>query len=97
MNSSPVTKVATDFEELKRRSQENLITFMECEVDLASTFFAMAENTSDAKHKAKLFQNVQKAVEAIHHFAKRITDRSVRAKLNRDADRIGKSLTKASG
>jgi hypothetical protein len=88
--------VPTDFEDLKRRNQQNLITFMEREAELASTFCAIAERTSDAKHKAKLLEDVRKAVDAIRHFGERITDSSIRAKLKRDANRIEKLLAMVS-
>ena len=70
-----------DFEELKRRTEENLITFLRVDVDLASTYCGMAESTHDSEHRAKLLEDVREVVKAIRTFGIRITDRSVRAEL----------------
>jgi hypothetical protein len=77
-----------DFTELQVRSQDNLVTFLRVEVDLASTFCGMAERADDAVRRAKLLANVQKVVAAIRHFEGRITDKLIRADLNHQADRL---------
>ena len=86
-----------DFEELKRRTEENLITFLRVDVDLASTYCGMAESTHDSEHRAKLLEDVREVVKAIRTFGIRITDRSVRAELNHSADRLDEFLAKLNG
>lgn len=76
-----------DFIELQLRSQENLVTFLRVEVDLASTFCGMAERADDLEHRARLLEIIQRVVGVIRHFEERIIDQSIRADLNRQADR----------
>jgi hypothetical protein len=83
-----------DFAELLQRSQENLVTFLRVEVDLASTFCGMVETTDDLAHRARLLENIQKVVSAIRQFEARIADQSVRADLNRQANRLDKFLSR---
>jgi len=85
-----------DFEELNRRTQENLITFLRVDVDLASTYCGMAESTHDTEHRAKLLEDVREVVKAIRTFGIRITDSSVRADFNRSAERLDEFLSRNS-
>jgi hypothetical protein len=77
-----------DFKELQLRSEENLVTFLRVEVDLASTFCGMAERTDDLVRRARLLENIQKVVSAIRQFEGRVTDQFTRADLNREANRL---------
>jgi hypothetical protein len=94
VSSEHQSKVRSDFLELRRRCQENLVTFLTIEVDLATTFCWVAESADDRRHRAKLLEDAQKAVSAIRHFGKRIIDTSIRAELNREADRLDSLLRK---
>jgi hypothetical protein len=81
-----------DWAELQRRTQENLVTFLRIEVELASTFKRMAKTTDDPERRAKLRGDAQKAVSAIRHFAERTTDKSIRAELNRAANKLDRRM-----
>ena len=85
-----------DFAELLQRSQENLVTFLRVEVDLASTFCGMAESTDDLARRARLRDNIQKVVSAIRQFEGRIADQSIREDFNRQANRLDKFLRRNS-
>jgi hypothetical protein len=74
--------------ELKRRAQENLVTFLTIEVDLASTYCGMAESTQSLERREQLLGDIRKVVSAIRQFEGRIIDRITRAEFNREADRL---------
>ncbi|MCU1336158.1 MAG: hypothetical protein JWO19_1739 [Bryobacterales bacterium] len=82
------------FLELKRRTQENLMTFLRIEADLASTFCDMVEVTQSSEHRVQLLEDIRKAVSAIRQFERRITDTRTRAQLNGEADRLDDFLKK---
>jgi hypothetical protein len=96
MSSERQSKISSDFLELKRRGQENLVTFLTIEVDQAITFCTMAESTHDPERRKKLIEEAQKAISAIRQFQGRITDSSIRAELNGEADKLDRLLRKHS-
>ena len=83
-----------DFAEMHRRTQENLITFLRAEVDLAGTFRAIADRTDNPEHREKLLHDIQKAVSAIRHLGERITDRSIRKELSAAADDLDEFVSR---
>jgi hypothetical protein len=86
--------VTSDLSELQRRTQENLIEFLRTDAKLAFTFRKMAKNTQDRGHRAKLLEDIRKAVIAIRHFGERITDPAIQVELNAEADRLDEFLSK---
>ena len=77
-----------EISELRRQTQENLITFLRTDAKLASPFCKIAESTEDPEHRAKLLRDVKMAVNAIRYFGERITDPAICAELNNEADRL---------
>ena len=69
-----------DFDELHHRGQENLIRFLELEIELGQTMGKISETTESQGHRARLLRNVRVAVKTIHREG-RINDASIRAKL----------------
>jgi len=61
--------------------QENLVTFLEVEIDLASTMLGIAKTTKNADRRTRLFSSVRMAVETIRHFEPRIADKNQRREL----------------
>jgi hypothetical protein len=85
--------VPIELSELKRESQRALVDFLWCEVKLANTFHEIAKGTHDPRHRAKLLEDVRKAVSTIRHFEGRITDPAGRKALNAEADRLDALLS----
>jgi hypothetical protein len=88
--------VSPDFLDLKRRTQDNLFTFLNTEAELASTFCDMAERTQNPEHRVQLLSDIRKAVSAMRHFEGRITDRSIRAYVVKKANRLDAFLARFS-
>jgi len=77
-----------DFDELHHRGQENLIRFLELEIELGQTMGKISETTESRGHRARLLRNVREAIKTVHQFEGRIDNASIRAKLNRGAGRL---------
>jgi hypothetical protein len=48
-----------DFDELHRRGQENLIRFLQLEIELGQTMGKISETTERQGHRARLLRNVR--------------------------------------
>ena len=79
-----------DFLELERRTQKNLIDFLNIDLEIAFTMCAMAKATHDREHKMQLIGNIQTALKTIRHFERRLTDSDVRGAIHNKADRLEK-------
>lgn len=77
-----------DLDELHERGQQNLVRFLQLEVELAQTMLKISEATKSQDHRARLLRNVREATKAIHQFEERIDDASIRAELNRAAAKL---------
>jgi hypothetical protein len=73
---------SVDLVELLRQSQDNLVTFLEIELDLANTMLKILNTTRDEDHRKRLIQNIQAVVDTVRHFEGRVEDRNVRTKLH---------------
>jgi hypothetical protein len=82
--------------ELQRRTQDNLISFLRIEAQLAFAFCDIAQRTQSAEHRAKVLRDIRHAANAMHHFGERITDLSVRNDVLKQAAKIEKFLAKNS-
>ena len=80
------------FFELKRRTQENLISFLGIEAKLAFQFCEMAKRTKSPERRAKLLGETQKALDTLRRFQERIEDRIVREEVLKQVARIEKFL-----
>ena len=78
--------------ELQRKTQANLITFLRVEIELAWTMLKMMNATKNAERKRRLLGSVQTALDSVHHFEKRITDRDVRRELREAASRLERAI-----
>ena len=79
---------------LQQQTQENLITFLRIEVDLAATFRSMLANRSP-KDRVRLLGQIRKVVGALRQFEPRVTDRAVRSELNKEAAKLDEFLASA--
>lgn len=77
-----------DLSELKRQSQKALVDFLWSEVRLANTFHQISKGSGDPGHRAKLLEDVRKAVSTIRHFEGRIADPAERKALNEEAEKL---------
>jgi hypothetical protein len=87
------SQVPLELSELKRQSQKALVDFLSSEVKLAHTFRDIAKNTHGPGRRAKLLDDIRKAVSTIRHFEVRITDPAVRKALNDEADKLDALLS----
>jgi hypothetical protein len=76
------------FLKLRRRTEDNLITFLRIEVDLATTFRSMAATSSKQGRRVRLLGNIRKVVGALRQFEPRVTNRSLRSQLHKEADKL---------
>jgi hypothetical protein len=88
--------VTPSFLELQRRTQENLISFLRIEVELASSFCDMARRTRSPEHRVQLLAGMRSAVSGVRYFQERITGRSIRRDALNQAAKIEKFLAKNS-
>jgi len=79
------------FHDLQRQAQENLITFLRIEVDLAATFRSMLASRSP-EDRVRLLGQIRKVVGALRQFEPRVTDRFVRSELLREANKLDEFL-----
>ena len=84
--------MASDLSELRRKSQENLVSFLTVELDLARTYCEMAQRVESQERKAKLMGNVLKIVEAVRHFQEHIKDQTIREDLLKRTAEVEKLL-----
>ena len=88
--------MASDLSELRRKTQESLISFLTVELDLARTYCEMIQRIESQERKAKLLGNVLKIVEAIRHFQERIADQTVREHVLRGTAKLEKFIAQHS-
>lgn len=67
---------------------------MEVETKLADTYCDLFQQTENQEHRAQLMEDIEKIVNSLEHFGKRITDRSVRADILEKADRLSEFLVR---
>jgi|SRR6185437_15218312 len=84
-----------EFDELHERGQENLIRFLQLEVELAQTMGRISETTESPDHRARLLSNVREAIKAVYQFEGRIGDASIRERLHRDAEKLERFVDSA--
>lgn len=81
----PVVASGHEFEDLQRRVQENLVSFLETELDLAINMFEVLENTRDEDHRNRLLKNIELALTAVQRFKGKIRDATARNELSNAA------------
>src|SRR5689334_1548303 len=81
-----------DFAELRQRCQDNLVRFLEIELDVAETFSKMAGTAEECEHRSRLLGAVAEAVETVDRFKHKIGDPSVRRELDRKAAKLHKAV-----
>jgi len=64
--------------DLHLKLQENLIHFLDVEVDLAGTLCDMAKNLRDPEDRKELLRNIKHAIDTVRCFAVRVVDRCTR-------------------
>jgi len=84
------------YPEFSRRTQENLITFLRIEEELASTFCTIAKQTKNPEHLRRLLGDIQKVAVTMRHFQGRITDPSTRKHVLEQAARLEEFVAKYS-
>jgi hypothetical protein len=80
--------VTPTFQELKRRTHDNLIAFLNVELELGATYCDLTQHTGDQVRYTRLMGDIQEIVHAIRFFAVRIADRSLRADILKKADSL---------
>ncbi len=83
-------------QELKQRSEDNLISFLRTEAELAATYCDMATFAKNQEHRTQLMGDIQKIVNALRHFGGWVEDRSIRADILKEADRLSEFLDRNS-
>jgi len=58
--------------------QENLIHFLDVELDLAGTLCDRAKSHPDPERRAQLIRNMKQAIDTVRYFADRIDDHCTR-------------------
>ena len=84
------------FAELQRRIQANLVHFLRTEIDLAWTMLKVMNITKDEEHKARIVTAIQTAIDTVHHFEKRITDRDAQSELHQAVSRLKRTIRESS-
>lgn len=82
--------------ELKRRSQDNLVKFLQAETKLADTFCALAQRTQNQEHRARLLGDIEKIGHTLRHFGVRIEDASIRSDISEKAETLSEFLVRHS-
>src|SRR2546430_401921 len=80
----------TDFDDLHKRSQDNLVRFLQVEIELARTFLKMADSTDDSGHRDHLLGTVREAIETVDRYEGRIGDLLIRNDIHREAGKLKK-------
>jgi hypothetical protein len=83
------------FDELKERTQGNLVAFLSTELELAQTLLWSAELEADPQAQARRFLCVLNAIAAIRRFEGKIHDAALRQKLQAEVDSLQKRLDTA--
>ena len=68
-------RLPANLTELHQRTQENLVTFLQAEVDLASTMVGIVNTTQNEDHRLRLLEAIQTAVNTVRYFERRILER----------------------
>ena len=89
---NPVVPSAETFLDLQRRTQENLTTFLEAEIDLADTMLKVMNTTRSEGHRVQLAKNIQAVIDTVHHFEGRVSDGEIRDNLHASADRLEQAI-----
>ena len=89
---NPVVPSAEKFLELQRRTQENLTTFLETEIDLGETMLKVMNTTRDEGHRIQLLKNIQALIDTVRHFEYRVHDGNVCENLHASADRLERAM-----
>ena len=89
---NPVVPSAVTFLELHRRTQENLTTFLETEIDLADTMLRVMNTTRSEKHRIRLLKDIQAVIDTVHHFEDRVRDGKARENFHASADRLEQAI-----
>ena len=82
-----------DVFDVQRQTQDNLVTFLKTELDLASTMLKISKTTRNQDHRKRLVQNIQTAVDTVHHFEGRIKDWGPKKQAPRRCDLVGDGAT----
>ena len=88
--------MAPDLSELRRKTQESLVSFLTVELDLARTYCEMTQRVESQERKAKPLGNVLKIVEAIRHFQERIKDQTIREDVLKRTAKVEKFIAQHS-
>jgi hypothetical protein len=81
----------SDFTDLQREGQQNLLSFLRIDRDVAGTFLDLAAATS-AEHRRQLVQKVRSVIGTVRRFAPRIVNSVARREIQEEADQLEKLL-----
>jgi len=80
--------------ELRKQMQRNLFLFLLADLQIAETFYNMAEASADDKYRRRrLLRLAQRAVDAVRRFNLRLMDEGSRGTIQARADRLSTCLT----
>ena len=65
---------STAWPDLHLKLQENLIHFLDVELDLAGTLCDRAKSHPDHEHRAEILRKIKQAIDTVRYFADRIDD-----------------------
>jgi hypothetical protein len=88
--------MAPDFQEQRAWYQQNLIDFLNTELDLGLTFFRSAQlhmDVNNNEHYIRSRANAQNALEAIRKFEGRIADPGLWHSIHKRADQLEKLIS----
>ena len=80
--------------ELHQRTQENLVAFLQAEVDLASAMVGIMNTTKNEDHRQRLLEAIQTTVNTVRYFEHRIENAAVRERLLATAAEVEKAISK---
>jgi len=67
--------------EMQRLVQQNLVAFLEIEIDIAGVFLKMAKTVENHERRTRLLRSAQEAIDTIHRFEAQVANRRERRQL----------------
>jgi hypothetical protein len=77
---------STAWPDLHLKLQENLIHFLDVELDLAGTLCDRAKSHPDHEHRAEILGKIKQAIDTVRYFSVRIVDDCTRKEILDRAD-----------
>jgi len=66
---------------MQRLVQQNLVAFLEIEIDIAGVFLKMAKTVENHERRTRLLRSAQEAIDTIRRFEAQVANRSERRQL----------------